>query len=69
MSLTFPTQAEQCAEEFRTQTKTISLTTIAKRMGAMRADEPGKRIYVFEDGTTLEATGTGRALKFETFHP
>ena len=71
--LTFPTQAEQCAQAFREATKSISLSTIARRMGAQRADKTGwaprVRVFVFDDDTTLEASGTGASLRIETFYP
>lgn len=71
MTLTFPTMAEQALAEFRSSTKTTSIATIAKRMGATVEKEAwtGKRIYHFDDDTTLEAKGAGRGLQAETFLP
>lgn len=73
MPLTFPTQAEQCLQAFNSATKTISLSTIAKHMGATREDRNGwersVRVFVFPDDSTLEASGSGKGLRTETFHP
>lgn len=73
MSLIFPTQAEQCEQSFRAAIKTTSLSQVALRMGGERTR--GKnwpraiRVYVFDDDTRLEASGTGKNLRIETFHP
>lgn len=69
MPLTFPTMAEQARDEFRNSKVTMSIPTIAKRMGAtVEKDYPVTR-YIFDDDTTLEVTGAGRAHKMETFLP
>lgn len=60
MTLTFPTQAEQCRDAFLAHGGSIS--KIARKMNAQREDEWLKRIFVFEDDTRLIATGTGRSL-------
>lgn len=69
MALTFPTQAEQCVRAFLSTTKTISLATIAKKMGAEKRVADGITSYTFDDDTTLEVQGRGRQHKFETFYP
>jgi isochorismate hydrolase len=67
--LTFPTLAEQAVAEFRAATHTVSLATIAARMGADVEDEYPIRRYIFDDDTSREVTGRGRAHKVETFYP
>lgn len=68
--LTFPTQAEQALEEFESATKTVSLAKIAKRRGADKETEwPGLTRYVFDDDTSLEVTGRGRAHRVEVRLP
>jgi len=71
MTLQFPTMAEQALAEFNASTKTVSIATIAKRMGATVEKDhwTGKRHYHFDDDTTLVASGAGKALKVETFLP
>lgn len=69
MTLTFPTQAEQCVMAFLSATKTTSLATIAKKMGAEKRFADGITSYTFDDDTTLKVQGRGRHHKFETFHP
>ncbi len=70
MTLTFPTQAEQALAEFRSATKTVSLSTIAKRRGADREHEwPNTIIWTFDDDTSLVVTGRGQAHKVEVMEP
>lgn len=70
--LTFPTLAEQCLTKFNQSKKSLSISTIAERMGAERIDEgfyPRRRVFYFDDDTTLVATGTGVNLRVETHLP
>lgn len=69
MALTFPTLAEQAADEFRNATETISVVTIAKRMGAASENDRNVRRYIFPDDTSLEVIGRGKTHKIETFLP
>lgn len=69
MPLTFPTQAEQALEEFNSATKTISLATIAKRMGAVIEKSWEGTVYTFDDDTALIVKGTGANHKVETLLP
>ena len=69
MPLTFPTLAEQCRDRFLTSKKTVSLSTLARRMKAQREDDYPRRIFIFEDDTRLVLTGTGRSLKIEAQLP
>jgi len=70
MSLTFPTIAEQVAEEFKNSDKTNSIATIAARRGASidRTFE-GVTTYTFDDDTSLTVRGRGKAHEFETHLP
>jgi len=67
--LTFPTLAEQAVAEFHNATHTVSLATIAKRMGAMKYFEYPTTTYVFDDDTSIEVSGRGPNHKIETFLP
>lgn len=71
MTLQFPTMAEKALAEFTESTKTVSIATIAKRMGATVEKDAwtGKRSYHFDDDTTLVTSGAGRAFKAEAFLP
>lgn len=68
MPLTFPTMAEQAAAEFNNSKVTVSIATIAKRMGAAVENEPPIRRYTFDDKSILEAVGRGRSHKIKTFY-
>lgn len=72
-TLTFPTIAEQVAEEFRASTRTVSVATIARKRGATverKWDHTGLcTTYVFEDDTTLEVRGRGKAHRMITHLP
>lgn len=63
MPLTFPTLAEQALAEFRSATKTISLATICKRRGAEKFFQYPVTIWTFEDDTSVEVYGSGKAHK------
>lgn len=70
MTLTFPTMAEQVAEEFRTATRTVSIATLARKRGAeVEKTWDSGTVYTFDDDTTLVVTGRGRAHKIETHFP
>jgi len=67
--LQFPTMAERCAEEFRAATKTVSIVTIAKRMGATVTKNYPETEYHFDDDTSLIVTGAGRNHTMRTELP
>lgn len=69
MPLTFPTMAEQCEAAFRNAARTVSIATIARRMGAERNRVYPVTWYTFDDDTTLEVIGVGRAHKVTTYLP
>ena len=69
MSLTFPTQAEQVLEQFRTSTRTVSLATIARKRGAEVERHWDHTLYTFDDDTSLKVSGRGRAHKVEVLLP
>jgi len=61
--------AEQAVAEFRNSKVTVSMRTISDRMGAIIEDDYPVRRYIFDDDTSVEVTGRGRAHKMETFWP
>lgn len=70
----FPTMAEQAIERFKSSTKTISYSTIAKEMDAFRCEDErefGKRVIVwqFDDESILRITGAGKSHKVEAQLP
>ena len=69
MKLTFPTQAEQAYEEFRSATRTISLATVARKRGAQTERLWDRTIHWFDDDTSLVVTGRGRAHRGEVLLP
>ena len=69
MPLTFPTMAEQAVAEFRNATRTASLARIARRRGAEVERKWDHTLYTFDDDTSIEVRGRGRAYKIETFLP
>lgn len=69
MTLTFPTMAEQALEKFQSSSKTISLSTIAKEMGAETYWHWRYIEHVFDDDTSLIVKGRGRAHKVEVKLP
>jgi hypothetical protein len=72
MPLTFPTIAEQVVAEFRAATVTVSISTIARKHNGSRAvGNTGEKIkrWTFDDDSSLETTGQGRAWKATTFCP
>jgi hypothetical protein len=70
MTLTFPTIAEQVLFAFRTSSKTVSITTLAKKHNAkIEYTWPGLTTYIFEDDTSLTVRGRGRAHEIETHLP
>jgi len=69
-TLTFPTIAEQVAEEFRNKTKTVSIVTLAARRGAdIERTFEGVTTYTFDDDTSLTVKGRGKAHEIETHLP
>lgn len=68
MALSFPTLAEQAANEFHNSKVTISVPSIAKRMGATISKAYPRR-YFFDDDSSLQVTGRGANHKIETFLP
>lgn len=69
MPLQFPTMAEKCAREFHDSRRTISIATIAKRMGAERSYKYPVTEYTFDDDSSLTVTGRGVAHRIETHYP
>lgn len=69
MSLQFPTQAEKCLREFRDSNKTVSIVTIAKRMGAVKTFNHPVTTYTFDDDTSLTVSGRGVGHKIECHLP
>jgi hypothetical protein len=70
MKLAFPTLAEIAVTKFEESTKTISLSVISQRMGAIRDDEGALEIvWVFPDDSTLHVRGRGRAHDYWTDLP
>jgi len=67
--LTFPTQAEQVVSAFQAATKTVSLSLLAHKAGGERSDRGTTLIYTFDDDSSLEITGRGKAHRYETFLP
>ncbi len=70
MPLTFPTIAEQVREEFQQAPRTIALATIArKRSVEITRAWPSTTTYWFDDGTSIEVTGRGKAHRIEVRLP
>lgn len=69
MTLTFPTQAEQAAAEFRNSKRTVSLAKIAKRFGAEKQRQWDRTVYTFDDDTSIEVFGRGKNHRFEVHLP
>lgn len=68
MSLTFPTQAEQALEEFKSNSG--SLAKIAARRGAtIERRWPSEIEYTFDDDTSLVTRGRGRAHQIQVLLP
>ena len=67
--LKFPTLAEQAVQKFNSKAKTVSLSVIAKKMGAMREYEHPFTIFIFEDDTSITVSGRGKTHKVETHLP
>jgi hypothetical protein len=71
MTLTFPTIAEQVLTEFNSSTKTIALSTLARRRKAeiTRSFFSSAIIYIFDDDSSLITTGRGKSYKVSTQLP
>lgn len=69
MPLSFPTQAEQCEARFRESIRTVSITTLAKTMGADKARADGVTTFTFDDDTSLTVVGRGKSHKVQTHLP
>ena len=67
--LTFPTMAEQAVKQWEEATCTISLTVICERMGAERHFSYPYISYTFDDDTSLQIYGRGKAHRVETYLP
>lgn len=67
MKLEFPTMAEKAVAEFRT--RRVSLSTIARRMGAETVKGWEGLTHTFDDDTSITVTGRGRAHRVETHLP
>lgn len=70
MPLTFPTQAEQCVNEWRAiKDRTVSLATMARKRGAEFNQMWDHKAFTFDDDTTIEIRGTGRNHQVTTQLP
>lgn len=67
--LSFPTMAEQAIAEFESATKTVSLATICKRLGASVEKKYPTTTYTFDDDTSVTVQGTGANHRYETHLP
>jgi hypothetical protein len=70
MSLTFPTQAEQCVSDWRAiKDRTVSLATMARKRGAFFEQRFDCKIFRFDDDTSIEIRGTGASHNVTTHLP
>lgn len=67
--LSFPTQAQQCLAQFNEAVSTVSIATLAKRMGAEAEQTATTRIYIFNDDTSLVVTGRGKSHSVQVTLP
>lgn len=59
------TLAQQCANAFRTQTKTVSVRTLALPLGGKRDKIINVICWNFPDGSVLTTVGRGRSHKMK----
>jgi hypothetical protein len=68
--LTFPTLAEQALARVRESKVTLSIATVARRMGAdVERSFEGETTYTFDDDTSVVTKGRGRAHVAEALLP
>lgn len=61
--LKFPTQAETTLAAFHAATKTVALSTLAKRAGAFTDRNFYGLEYVFDDDSRIVVTGRGKSYQ------
>lgn len=60
------TTAEQVREQFETSLVTVSISTLAKKLGGVRHKANRVVIHTFPDGSSIHAFGAGRSHRYWT---